>query len=129
VHAGHAKAGGFSDRIASYLGKKYDYDPAAAPRNTARVIELLHEFTGALRAQRNAGRPYYLGEAPSAVDIYSAAFMALFKPLPDEHCAMHPGARAAFEWLDAPTAAALDPILLEHRDLVYQRHLELPLSL
>ena len=65
----------------------------------------------------------------SAVDIYSATFMALFKPLPPEQCDMHPGVRAAFEWLDAPTAQALDPILLEHRDMMYSRHLELPLSL
>ncbi len=36
---------------------------------------------------------------------------------------------AAFEWLDAPTLAALDPILLEHRDMMYSRHLALPLSL
>jgi hypothetical protein len=42
---------------------------------------------------------------------------------------MHPGVRAAFEWLDEPTARALDPILLEHRDMVYARHLKLPLSL
>ena len=41
----------------------------------------------------------------SAVDVYSATFMALFKPLPPEQCDMHPGVRAAFEWLDAPTAA------------------------
>jgi hypothetical protein len=63
------------------------------------------------------------------VDIYGAAFMALFRPLPEAECAMHAGVRAGFEWLDAPTAAALDPILLEHRDRVYARHLELPLSL
>ena len=55
--------------------------------------------------------------------------MALFKPLPEENCAMHPGVRSALEWMDAPTAAALDPILLEHRDRVYARHLELPLTL
>ena len=42
---------------------------------------------------------------------------------------MNPHVRRAFEWLDGPTSAALDPILLEHRDRVYARHLELPLSL
>jgi hypothetical protein len=55
--------------------------------------------------------------------------MALLKPLPPELCNMHPVSRAAFEWLDAETAAALDPILIEHRDMMYSRHLELPLSL
>ena len=63
------------------------------------------------------------------MDVYGATFMALLKPLPEAQCEMHPGARAAFEWLDEPTRAALDPILLEHRDMMYTRHLALPLSL
>lgn len=129
VHAGVNNAGGFNERVAGYLGQKYGYSPADAARNAARVHVLLREFAGALRAQRDAGHEYYLGATLSAVDIYSATFMALFSPLPEAQCAMNPGARRAFEWLDAPTAAALDPILLEHRDRVYARHLELPLSL
>jgi hypothetical protein len=49
--------------------------------------------------------------------------------LPDAHCPMEPWARAAFEYLDEETRAALDPALLEHRDMMYARHLKLPLSL
>jgi len=129
VHAGVSKIGGFSERVAGYLGQKYGYTLADVARNAARVHELLGRFAAVLRAQRDAGHEYYLGAQLSAVDIYSATFMALLKPLPEDQCAMHAGARSAFEWLDAPTAAALDPILLEHRDRVYTRHLELPLSL
>jgi len=61
--------------------------------------------------------------------VYSAAFMALFKPLPEAQCAMSPGLRAALEWLNEETRAALDPVLLEHRDMMYARHLETPLAL
>jgi glutathione S-transferase len=129
VHAGRTESGGFSSRVAEYLGGKYGYDPAKSAQNQARVIELLAKFAGVLRARRAAGESYYLGRELSAVDVYSAAFMAFFKPLPPQLCDMHPGLRSAFEWLDPPTAAALDPILLEHRDLVYARHLQLPLSL
>jgi len=129
VHAGLTNTGGFAARVATYLGGKYGYDPAAAEQYRARVIELLSEFAGVLRAQREAGKSYYLGDELSALDIYSATFMALFKPLPPEQCDMHPGVRAAFEWLDAPTTQALAPILLEHRDMMYSRHLQLPLSL
>lgn len=129
VHAGHTKTGGFSDRVAGYLGGKYGYDAALADEYQARVIALLGEFAGALRAQRDVGKSYYVGDGLSAPDIYSAVFMALFKPLPPGQCDMHPGVRAAFEWLDGPTARALDPILVEHRDMVYARHLQLPLSL
>lgn len=129
VHAGLTKAGGFADRVAAYLGGKYGYDAAVAASYTARVIELLGEFADVLRAQRDAGKSYYIGDSPGALDIYSATFMALFKPLPEGQCNMHPGVRAAFEWLDGPTEKALDPLLLEHREWMYSRHLQLPLSL
>ena len=129
IHAGLSKTGGFSERVAGYLGGKYGYDPARAQDDTARVIQLLGEFAGLLKTQQDAGKPYYFGNTLTAVDIYSAACMAVFRPLPEAHCAMHAGTRTAFEWLDGQTEAALDPILLAHRDMMYSRHLELPLSL
>jgi glutathione S-transferase len=124
VHAGLTGTGGFAGRVAGYLGGKYGY---AAEQ--ARVIELLEKFAAILQARRTAGLPYYLGAALSAVDVYSATFMAMFKPFPPEQCDMNPGVRAALEWLDPATAAALHPILIEHRDLMYARHLHLPLVL
>jgi glutathione S-transferase len=129
VHAGATGTGGFNPRVAGFLGGKYQYDPAQAETNAATLRELLGEFASLLQARRERGQSYYLGDSLSALDIYSATFMALFKPLPQEQCDMNAGIRAAFEWLDAPTATALDPILLQHRDMVYSRHLALPLSL
>jgi glutathione S-transferase len=127
VNASLQQPGGFSERVAGYLGSKYGFDPASAAEHGVQVRGLLGEFAAALRAQ--AGKPYYLGDALSAVDVYSATFMAMFKPLPETQCAMDPNARSAFESLDDETRAALDPILLAHRDMMYARHLELPLSL
>jgi glutathione S-transferase len=126
VHAGARKIGGFPERVGAYLGGKYGYDAAQAATYTPRVCELLGRFAAALRASSG---PYYFGERLTAVDVYGATFMALFQPLPDAVCAMDPWARAAFEYLDAETRAALDPVLLEHRDRMYARHLALPLSL
>jgi hypothetical protein len=126
VHAGSQKIGGFPERVASYLGGKYGYDATQAATLTPRVCELLGRFAQALRA---SGRDYYFGDTPNAVDVYSATFMGLFQPLPDSQGAMEPYARKAFEYLDDATRAALDPILFEHRDRMYARHLELPLSL
>ena len=64
------------------------------------------------------------------MDVYSATFMALFKPLAAGAMRMHPTLRAAFEWLDdADRARRSIPLLLEHRDMMYARHLQLPLSL
>jgi len=53
----------------------------------------------------------------------------MFRPLPPAQCAMEPTTRAAFEACDDATQAALDPILFEHREMMYREHLELPLSL
>lgn len=129
VHAGLTKTGGFSEGIAGYLGRKYGYDPAHAPGYGPRVRQLLGELAAALREQRATGKSYYLGDTLTAADIYSATCMGIFQPLPEAQCCMNPGIRRALEYLDNDTAAALDPVLLEHRDMMYARHLELPLSL
>ena len=82
-----------------------------------------------LKAQRAAGSRFYIGDSLTAVDVYSATFTAMFGPLPPEQCDMEASSRTAFEMRDAQVAAALDPILFEHRDMMYAEHLELPLSL
>ena len=129
IHLGQQGAGGFHPKAAAYLGRKYGYTPAAGEAAAARTAALLAMLAARLRAQAADGSGYYLGDGLTAVDIYSAAFMALFRPLPEALCAMDPGTRAAFESRDPVTDAALDPILLRHRDRIYRDHLELPLSL
>ena len=122
-------AGAFGPRAGQYLARKYGYSPAAGGAATARVAALLRMLAARLAAQRRSGSPYYLGTQPTAVDIYSATGMALFRPLPPQHCPMDEALRGTFSRPDPETDAALDPILLEHRDMMYARHLELPLSL
>jgi glutathione S-transferase len=129
VHAGLRREGGFSERVSAYLGKKYGHTAEAGAAAGARVTALLRMLAARLKAQRDGGSRYYVGRSPTAVDVYSATCAALFDPLPAAHCAMEADARAAFTMRDAPTAAALDPILLEHRDMMYREFLELPLSL
>ncbi len=130
VHAGLQGTGGFAAPIASYLGKKYGYSPQAGAASGARVADLLRMLALRLKAQRAAGSRYHVGDTLTAVDVYSATFAAMFKPLPLPTSSQPevPGIRAAFETLDDATAAALDPILFEHRDMMYDRHLA-PLSL
>ena len=129
IHAGLQGAGGFPPRVAAYLAKKYGHSPETGSAAGARVVALLEMLAARLKARRTAGSRYYVGNALSAVDVYSATFMALLSPLPQSQCAMDAGSRAAFETLDAATGAALDPMLLEHRDMMYREWLVLPLSL
>jgi hypothetical protein len=65
----------------------------------------------------------------TAVDIYGATVMALFAPLPPAQCQMDASVRTAFESRDPLVEAALDPVLLTHRDMIYEKYLELPLAL
>jgi glutathione S-transferase len=129
IHAGLQNAGGFAPRVAAYLAKKYGYSPEAGSAAGARVVALLGMLAARLKAQRAAGSRFYVGNTLSAVDVYSATFMALLSPLPQSQCAMDASSRAAFETVDAATGAALDPMLLEHRDMMYREWLALPLSI
>ncbi len=129
VHSGLQNAGGFPERVSKYLGKKYGYNPEAGVAASARVAELAAMLVGRLKAQRQAGSHYYVGNSLTTVDVYSATFAAMFDPLPPEQCKMDAATRAAFVTRDAPLEAALDPVLFKHRDMMYARFLELPLSL
>ncbi len=130
VHHGLSDGeGGFVRPVAEYIGQKYGYTAETGAGCGARVRSHLAALAARLRAQSDQGSDYYVGDAVTAADIYSAATMAMFDPLPEDVCAMSSRARAAFSSRDAETTAALDPILLEHRDMMYARHLETPLVL
>ena len=129
IHAGLQNVGGFPEQVAKYLGRKYGYRPETGLAAPLRVAELLGMLGARLKAQHEKGSRYYIGSSLTAVDVYSATFMALFNPLPREQCEIAPSMKAAFETRDAQTEAALDPILFKHRDMMYAEYLELPLSL
>ena len=129
VEAGLRGLGGFDPKVAGYLGKKYGYTPQAGAAAAGRVAALLRMLSRRLKAQQAGGSPYYFGKALTAVDIYSATFLGLLRPLPADVCDMDASTRAAFEFRDAVTDAALDGLLLQHREMMYREHLATPLSL
>src|SRR5262245_16047219 len=129
IHAGLNGKGGFSERVSKYLANKYGYSPEAGAYAGSRVADVLRLLASRLQEQRQAGRRYYIGDALTAVDIYSATSMAMFVPLPPEQCQMHGPPWPACAARDPQIEAVLDPILLQHRDMIYAESLELPLSL
>jgi hypothetical protein len=108
---------------------QYDYSPEAARRAPERIAGILRVLSARLERQRAAGRQYLIGDALSAVDIYWAAMAGIVAPLPDAQCPMGDGMRGMYASPDASITAALDPRLLEHRDLVYAKHMGLPVDL
>ena len=129
VDAGLKDEGGFSKPVAEYLARKYGHSEQSGVEADKTVIHYLNKLSAMLREQRDAGSRHFRTDGLSCLDIYSAAAMALFKPLPQDVCAMRESTRAAFETLNPATAAALDPLLIEHRDAVYEETAALPLSL
>jgi glutathione S-transferase len=126
IHAGLTTNGerGFPPPVATYLGKRYGYtnDQArldAASRQIAETWSLLTEALGA--------RSYYFGDRVTALDIYSAAAVNIFSLLDEKSCPMWPMIRAGFESMREALPAAPDTIVA-HRDRMYERHLELPLT-
>lgn len=129
VHSGLNGGGGFAKPVAQYLAGKYGYRADNGDAAGGRVVDLLAMFAARLQRQKQAGSDYLVGDGLTAADIYLATFIALFQPLPPPHCDMPQALRDSLSVLDDRTRAALTPNLVEHRDRIYERHLELPLTL
>jgi glutathione S-transferase len=122
-------AKGFSLPLAKYLAARYGYTPGCGGAARARAIEILALLRGHLQKSRRAGHDYYLGSAPTALDIYSAAAVNTLVMLPHDQCPTHPGVRSAFEWMGAELRDAIAPELLAHRDQMVAEHFSLPMQL
>ena len=110
------------------MNRKYGHG-GDAPHARTRLAAILGLLVGQLEAQKTAGSPYYLGDRLTALDIYSACFMAMVRPLPLDLCPISPELHASYHATDPAILDAADPILFAHRDFVYHTHLELPMRL
>lgn len=117
VHASLVSEGkaGFSVGLSKYLGGKYGYDPARIEESERREVELLERFTQRLRHAKG----FLFSETElSAPDLYLAAFLAMYAPLPDERYPIHPRGRAAFALRSTVVSPSLKPELFAHREKV-----------
>jgi glutathione S-transferase len=130
IEAGLASGGkhGFPLRIAQFLAPKYQARGPTFELTRTRLLESLELLAQRLAKNSEAG-PYYFGDRFTALDIYSAAALHVIAPLPAHYCPEGQMLRPAFEWLQAELGAGIPRRLLEHRLLVYERHLELPIQL
>jgi glutathione S-transferase len=106
------------------------YPPGgSADRARGRLIAILGLLSARLRAQHALGRRHYVGEALSAIDIYGACFAAMIRPMAIDRCPAGPELIEAYTERDPGILAAADPLLLRHRDFIYETYLELPMRL
>jgi glutathione S-transferase len=110
------------------MTRSYGVTDETIARAPKRMISVMQGLTTQLRKQHAAGSDYLVGKQLSACDLHWAAFAGFIAPLPHDVCPMPNFQRDNYAYVTPELAAALDPILLEHRDLVCQRHVALPMD-
>jgi glutathione S-transferase len=113
----------------SAMNQKFGSSEAETSRAQSRVLEILGLLAGQLAESASQGHRYFMGPDLTALDIYWATACNLLSPLPADRLELPEEVAAIFTASDPETHAALEPALLEHRDFVYETHLELPVEL
>ena len=122
-----AAASGNAERMAPLIDK-YGFSASDAATATERIAATLRALAAQLKAQQARGVPFLVGEALSAVDIYWVAVANIIAPLPAAQCPMREASRAGFTASDPAIVAALDPLLVEHRDRIIKAHFRDPME-
>jgi glutathione S-transferase len=108
--------------------RQYGFSAKAAADAPARIADILAALSDQLRCQQAAKSEYLIGKRLSAVDLHWACFSAMLAPLAQAVNPMPEYLRPLYEDIGSIVAAALDPLLLAHRDRIYERHIGLPLD-
>jgi len=117
---------GWPKPVAEYLAPRYGYAPDRVAAARARAIGVLRLLDRTLADSRGRDHRYLLGPAPTALDVHAAVTLGVVDPLPEADCPMPAPVRHAFETLDREVKEAVSPALREHRTLMFERHLVLP---
>ena len=91
-------------------------------------MEILQLFSARVVAQHRLGRAFLFGDSLTALDLIWAAFSNMVVPLDAEACPMPDYQRIAYTLDDNEILAAIDPLLLEHRDRILREVVGLPLD-
>ena len=110
------------------MGRAYGSTAREAEDAAHYLGAMLDQFAQRLEAQRAAGSSYFVGHGVTACDIHWACFSALLDPLPHAVNPMPGWLRASYGYLGPVLEAHKHPILLDHRDHMFERHLGLPLD-
>lgn len=110
------------------MGSKYRYNAGDAALAGARTAASLRALAAQLKDQYARDQRYFIGDRLSALDIYWTAFANLLDPLPAAQCPMPEDWRPGFVASDPEIRAALDPLLLEHRDRIFKACFRSPME-
>jgi hypothetical protein len=114
--------------ILSQIHRDYGMTAEAIPKAPQRLITILNGFSSILHKQKTAGSRYFIGDRLTAPDLYWACFSIMVSPPAEADCAMPDYMRINYGAVTPDVAAALDPILIAHRDFIFRHHIGLPLD-
>jgi len=107
----------------AYGGSELESQVAAA-----YLSDMLDNFSNRLERQRENGSDYFVGDSVTACDIHWACFSAMLEPLPHSVNPMPDWLRLSYSWLGPELEQHKHRILLDHRNMMFDRHLSLPLD-
>ncbi len=107
--------------------KEYGWSQEAADASAGRAREFITMLADRLKAQRSAGSDYLVTDSLTAADIYWAYFSVFVDTMTPEQNPMEDQLRAMWDASGAKLGV-VDPIVIEHRDRIFEKHLKLPLE-
>ena len=110
------------------MTRSYGVNPETIARAPKRMVSIMNGLSRQLHQQKAAGSAYLIGKDLSACDLHWAAMSLFVSPLPPDELVMPDFMRENYSHLTPELGAALDPILLAHRDMIYKRHIGLPVD-
>jgi glutathione S-transferase len=110
------------------IAGKYGFNSEDLRLADQRAIALLQYLAAILHRQAEHGSAYFIGKTISAVDFYWAAFSNLAVLQSEELCPLQSNVRPVFERTSPEVLAAIDPILLDHRDRIMAAHFVQPME-
>ena len=110
------------------MSGKYGYNESDVAVANQRQIATLGMLTSILESQHEQGSDYFIGDTLTALDIYWPAFCNIMRTLPVDQCPTAEPIRPLFDMIDPNVKAAIDPILLAHRDRIMEAHFKIPME-
>jgi glutathione S-transferase len=101
------------------MATDYGFSPEAAAAAPQRCADIQNMLAARLKAQRAKGSKYLVGNAVTAADIYWTAFSILLDPPAQNLCPMPQPLHDMHKASHPLLLAAKDPILMEHRDMMF----------
>ena len=106
----------------------YGYSEQNCKDAPAKITQILQALSAQLHKQKEAGSPYFVTNQLTAMDLYWANMSQIIDPYPPEKNPMPDFFRQLWAPVRTAVESAIDPILIEHRDFIFEKHLTLPLD-